>query len=66
MGSSVVALLRNYESRKDEIWNQTFNVMSVEMSFAEFVRKLERGSYMTIVKERFGLNKYMDRVRCIG
>ena len=66
MGSSVVALLRNYESRKDEIWNQTFNVMSVEMSFGEFVRKLERGSYMTIVKERFGLNKHVDRVRCIG
>ena len=43
LGSAVVTLLRNYESHKDEIWNQTFNVMSAEMTYGEFVNKLERG-----------------------
>lgn len=41
-GPCVLALFKNYQTRKDSIWNQTFHAVSERLTFQEFTDTLAK------------------------
>ena len=42
MGPSVLALFKNYETKKD-IWSQTYRVLTTQVSYPEFAEIIQKG-----------------------